>query len=173
LGQQIIDARALLQPAAELVRPGSQRLVAERLDVRLELPGGAHGASVATDEPLVAAAEDAGEELAQELTRLPENSMTDKHLPRVPGFESGVLYEIDVADAQLVRGRGNSRRVVGCAEALSVADEGERIHLAAVAQHFEVHVRSGRAAGRAHERDGLAALHHLADGDQRALVVGV
>src|SRR5256884_5969375 len=55
----------------------------------------------------------------------------------------------------------------------SVADEGERIHLAAVAQHFEVHVRSGRAAGRAHERDGLAALHHLADGDQRALVVGV
>src|SRR5437660_1776680 len=99
--------------------------------------------------------------------------MTDKRLPRVPGFESGVLYEIAVPGAQLVRGRGNSRRVVGCAEALSVADEGERIHLAAVAQHFEVHVRSGRAAGRAHERDGLAALHHLADGDQGALVVGV
>ena len=69
LGQQIIDGRALLQPAAELVRLGAQRLVAERLDVRLELPGGAHGASVATDEPLVAAAEDAGEELAQEVTR--------------------------------------------------------------------------------------------------------
>src|SRR5207248_9092753 len=41
--------------------------------------------------------------------------MTDKHLPRVPGFESGVLYEIAVPGAQLVRGRGNSRRVVGCA----------------------------------------------------------
>src|SRR5256885_5342840 len=49
-------------------------------------------------------------------------------------------------------------RSVGCADARrSVADEGERIHLAAVAQHFEVHVRPGRAAGRAHERDGLAA----------------
>ena len=45
------------------------------------------------------------------------------------------------------------------------------IDLAAVAQHFEVHVGPGGAAGGAHERDRLAALDRLADAHQRALVV--
>ncbi len=47
----------------------AQRLVTELLDLRLELVGGAHGARIATDEPLIAAAENAGEKLTQGVTR--------------------------------------------------------------------------------------------------------
>src|SRR5262252_1656219 len=55
----------------------------------------------------------------------------------------------------------------------SAADEREGVDLTAVAQHFERYVGTGRAPGRAHECDVLAALDGLADRDQRALVVGV
>jgi hypothetical protein len=60
--------------------------------LRLELIGGAHGATVAADNPLVAATENAGEKLAQGVTRLGENVFPDKHLQYRRVLESGVLY---------------------------------------------------------------------------------
>jgi hypothetical protein len=56
------------------------------------LIGGAHGATVAADDPLIAATENAGEKLAQGVTRLGENVFPDKHLQYRRAFESGVLY---------------------------------------------------------------------------------
>jgi hypothetical protein len=47
---------------------------------------------VAANDPLIAAAENAGEKLAQGLTRLGENVFPDKHLPYRRALESGVLY---------------------------------------------------------------------------------
>src|SRR5689334_9010260 len=55
----------------------------------------------------------------------------------------------------------------------SAADERQRVHLPAVAQHLEVDVRPGRAARRAHEGHGLTALHGLPYRDQRPLVMCV
>src|SRR6059058_4425534 len=69
LGQQLIEGRARLQALAELLGAGAQRLVTELLDLRLELVGGAHCACIATHEPLIAAAENAGEKLTQGVTR--------------------------------------------------------------------------------------------------------
>ena len=49
-----------------------------------------------------------------------------------------------------------------------MADKSERIDLAAVAQHFEMHMRAGRAAGGTHERNRLPARDGIPDGDERA-----
>jgi len=57
LRQQLIEGSRPLSRACELLGSLAQRLVTELLDLRLELVGGAHGACVATDEPLIAAAE--------------------------------------------------------------------------------------------------------------------
>jgi hypothetical protein len=53
---------------------------------------GAHGATVTADDPLIAATKNAGEKLAQGVTRLGENLFPDKHLQYRRAFESGVLY---------------------------------------------------------------------------------
>src|SRR5579863_1916872 len=55
----------------------------------------------------------------------------------------------------------------------SASDVGQGIDLTAVVQHFEVHVRTGRAAGGSHESDRVTALDGLPDADQGLLVVGV
>src|SRR4029077_12171161 len=55
----------------------------------------------------------------------------------------------------------------------SATDEGERVDLAPVAQHFEMDVGAGRAAGGAHEGDRLTAFHGLANRHERALVVRI
>jgi hypothetical protein len=69
LGQQLVEGRALLQALAELLGSGAQRLVAELHDLRLELVGGAYCACIPAHEPLIAAAENAGEKLTQGVTR--------------------------------------------------------------------------------------------------------
>jgi len=91
LRQQLIECRAFLQTLAELVGLGAQRFITQRLQLRLELIGGTHGAAVAADDALVAATENAGEKLAQGVTRLGENIFPDKHLPYRRALESGVL----------------------------------------------------------------------------------
>src|SRR5262249_35761541 len=98
-----------LQALPELIGLAAQRLVGERLDLRLELAGGAHVARVAANEPLVAAAEDAREEVEQGRSVNWENTLPDKHLSSATGSGSGVLYAIDAAGAQLVLGPRISR----------------------------------------------------------------
>jgi hypothetical protein len=92
LGQQLIERRAFLQARAKLLGLGAQRLIAHLLDLRLELVGGTHGATVAAHHALITAAKNAGEELAQGVTRSGENIFPDKHLPYRRVHESGVLY---------------------------------------------------------------------------------
>ena len=105
LRQQVIQRGALFQARAELVRLGAQRLVGEGLDLVLKLVRGAHVAPVAAHDALVTAAENAGEELSQRVTRLRKNGLPNKYLGRTAGRESGVLYAIDAKAAQLVLGR--------------------------------------------------------------------
>src|SRR5262249_54623907 len=92
LRQQLIERRALLHACAKLLGLAAQRLIAQLLDLRLELVGGSHGAAMAAHHALVSAAENAGEKLAQGVTRLGENIFPDKHLPYRRALESGVLY---------------------------------------------------------------------------------
>ena len=54
-------------------------------------------------------------------------------------------------------------RVLACALA---PDEGRRVHLLAVAEHFKVHMRASGTPARAHERNALAATDRLAHRDQ-------
>src|SRR3954470_17069032 len=53
------------------------------------------------------------------------------------------------------------------------ADESHGIDLSAILQHFEVHVRTGRAAGRTDESQRIAACDGLAHAHCEALVVTV
>jgi hypothetical protein len=86
LRQEVIDRRALLQAAAELVRLGAQRLIAQGLDLRLELVGGADVAAVAADEPLIAAAEETREKVQQLDSPEAKKVLPDKRLPRASSF---------------------------------------------------------------------------------------
>src|SRR6187551_1883658 len=55
----------------------------------------------------------------------------------------------------------------------SAADEAQRVDLAAVLEHLEVHVRAGRTAGRADEGDRVAARHGAAHAHREAAIVTV
>src|SRR5690606_26987550 len=55
----------------------------------------------------------------------------------------------------------------------ALADEVDRVDLLALVQDLEVQVRSGGAAGVAHQRDRLALLHLVADGNEVLGVVRV
>src|SRR5688572_28027880 len=52
-------------------------------------------------------------------------------------------------------------------------DEGQRVDLAAVLQHFEVHVRAGRAARGTHVSQRVATRHGVAEAHREALVVAI
>src|SRR5688500_12445715 len=80
-----------------------------------------------------------------------------------PGPAVVAHFTID-AGALPVRGR----RTLGL-----LADKRQWIHMPAVLQHLEVHMRTGGAASGAHQRNGLAAAHAIAHGHQRSLVVRV
>src|SRR5688572_31435792 len=53
------------------------------------------------------------------------------------------------------------------------ADEGQRVDLAAVLQHFEVDVRAGGTAGGTHVSQGIATRHSVAEAHREALVVAI
>lgn len=55
----------------------------------------------------------------------------------------------------------------------STVDIRERVDVATVAQHFEMHVGPGRSPGRAKMGDRLPAAHGIADANQQSLVVRI
>ena len=75
-----IELGAVLEALAEFVRLGAQGLVAQSLNRRLELVGRADISAVASNEPLIAAAEDAGEKVQQLDVLGRENAWPDNHL---------------------------------------------------------------------------------------------
>jgi hypothetical protein len=70
--QELIERRALLQAFAEFFGLRTQCFIAQLLNGRLELIRSTHRAAMAANDPLIAAAENAGEKLSQSMTRLRE-----------------------------------------------------------------------------------------------------
>src|SRR5436190_10259534 len=126
---------------------------------------------------------------------LPENSKADSYLQQcaaAPGRYSTDRPERTV----LVSEAGTGSRVWGPARAsashknaeaprkggasgrkwsglLRTPDEAQRVDLSAVLEHFEMHVRAGRAAGGTHVRQRIAARHGVAHADSDAFVMAV
>ena len=155
LGQELVEGLAFLEPLAELAGLGPQSLVGERPNLALERVDALDHLAVAPEQPLVAAAEDLPDDLVEHGVPWPICKIGNDSPSSRPRGSAG-------------SGRGAARGSAPCR-----ADVAEGVDHAAPVTDLEVDVRAGGAAAAAHEGDGLALLHAVADAHQVAQVVGV